>query len=146
MKRRILSILMTACILIGVVSASAAEQYVPRASHYFDGYLLGLTPLGNRRMGLTFGVMGMGDMEKIGAYSITIEEEIYKDAWHPINTIYGDEDPETFYSYDAYDHLGYFTFVGAPNVNYRAVMVAYAENSNGHEYSDDVVCTPKTCE
>lgn len=116
-----------------------------RASRYFDGYILAMTALGKNQMAVSFSVLGMSKMDKIGAYYIRIEEEIATDKWITTFTAYGDQDPNRFYSYDAYDHGGDYVFSGVPDVKYRAVMKAYASNSNGYEYSDEITCTGKVC-
>lgn len=135
---------MLAAVMLLCSSATciAAEA---RASHYFDGYVLGLSAKGNCTMAVSFSVLGTGTMDQIGAYSIRIEEETTKDVWITSFTAYGDDDPDTFYTYNFCDHSGSFTFIGVPNVKYRAVMVAYAKNASGHEYSDEFVCTGKVC-
>lgn len=84
-------------------------------------------------------------MDKIGAYSIRIEENIGDDDWIETFTVYGDDYPDDFYTYDHTDHTGEYFFYGIPGVEYRAVMVSYAENSTGHEYSREITCTPKIC-
>lgn len=53
--------------------------------------------------------------------------------------------PEKFYSYNAYEHTGSYTFTGVPGVKYRAVMKAYAEDENGSEYSKEFTCTGRVC-
>lgn len=58
---------------------------------------------------------------------------------------YGDKMPDKFYSYNAYEHGGDYTFTGVPGVKYRAVMKAYAEDENGSEYSKEFTCTGRVC-
>ena len=145
MKKRVMALIMVAALLIGSSSTFAYEVSEDRASHFFDSYLLGVSPQGNSRMLVTFSVWGMGKMDQIGAYSIRIEEEAAKDVWFTVLTRYGSEAPSEFYSYNTYDHWGQFYFVGVPGVRYRAVMVAYAKNDSGYEYSEEIECTPKTC-
>ena len=142
MKKRIVALLTAAMLVCGSVTCYAVS---PQASRYFDGYILGLSALGNCKMAVSFSVLGTREMDQIGAYSIRVEEEVAKDTWETTFTAYGDDDPDNFYTYDFCDHTGSFTFFGVPNVRYRAVLVAYARNSSGEEYSDEVICTPKTC-
>lgn len=79
------------------------------------------------------------------AYYIRIEEEIATDKWITTFTAYGDKDPDKFYSYNAYEHGGDYTFTGVPGVKYRAVMKAYASNNSGSAYSEEFPCTGKVC-
>lgn len=128
-----------------VFSASMSCYAMETASQYFDGYLLAMTAQGNNQMAVSFTVYGMSEMNKIGAYYIRIEEEIATDKWATTFTAYGDKDPEKFYSYNAYEHGGSYTFTGVPGVKYRAVMKAYASNNSGYAYSQEFPCTGKVC-
>lgn len=141
MKKRIVATLAAVLLLCSTISCMAAEN----ASHYFDGYILGLSALGNCKMAVSFSVLGTDEMDQIGAYSILVEEEIGDDVWFPTFTAYGDDDPDTFYSYDIATHTGSFTFYGVPDVKYRATMVSYAKNSEGEEYSREFTCTGRKC-
>lgn len=142
MKKRVPAILIAIMLLCSTLICAAAEM---RASLYFDGYILGVAAEGNCEMSVSFSVFGTDEMDQIGAYSIRIEEEIAKDMWEPSFTVYGSSDTETFYSYNAYDHTGSFTFIGVPDVKYRAVMTAYATNKSGSEYSREITCTGRVC-
>lgn len=142
MKRMVSSFLAVILVLCSTISCYAVEE---RASKYFDGYILAMSAQGNNQMAVSFTVYGMSKMDQIGAYTIRIEEEISTDKWITTFTIYGDRDPEKFYSYDAYEHGGSYTFTGVPGVKYRAVMKAYASNGSGSEYSDEITCEGKVC-
>lgn len=143
MKRRLTSAALAIMLLLSAcLPCYAAEA---RASRYFDGYIIGMSAQGNGQMTVSFSVLGMSKMDKIGAYYIRIEEEYGTDKWAKVFTAYGDSDPSTFYSYNAYDHSGGYTFTGVPGAKYRAVLKAYASNSEGYEYSDEIACTGKVC-
>lgn len=157
--KRIISLVVAFTVVLGMSSSvvSAAEEsepslqntaYVdlaPRASRFFDGYALTVVAEGNRVMRVGFGVYGTGTMSKIGAYSIRIEEEVSPGKWIETSTVYGSSDPTLYYGTNCMDHEGDFTFKGMVNVKYRAVLVAYAKNSSGSEYSDEFTCTGKVC-
>lgn len=145
MKKRIVTGIFAIVFLLSATCAQAADLQEARASRYFDGYLLGLSAQGNQTMVLSYAVYGTGTMDKIGAYSIRIEEAIATDTWIESFTAYGDDDPSNFYTRNAYDHYGSITFTGIPGVKYRAVLVAYAKNSSGSEYSREITCTAKYC-
>ena len=94
----------------------------------------------------SFGVFGTDTMDKIGVYSLRIESEIAPNKWIEEFTVYGSSDPDTFYAMDTIQHGGDFYFDGMPGVKYRAVMVAYAKNASGYEYSKEMACTGRYCE
>lgn len=142
MKKLASSFIALALVLCNSMSCYAVEA---RASNYFDGYLLAMTAQGNNQMAVSFTVYGMSKMDQIGAYFIRIEEEVSDDKWITSFTVYGDKDPDRFYSYNAYEHGGSYTFTGVPGVKYRAVMKAYASNSSGSEYSNEMTCGGKVC-
>lgn len=142
MKRITSAFFAIALLLSTSLSCYAVE---PRASKYFDGYIIAMSAPGNGQVTVSFSVLGMGKMDQIGAYYIRIEEEISTDKWAKTFTVYGDNDPSKFYSYNAYDHGGDYTFTGVPGVKYRAVMKAYAKDQYGSEYSDEIFGTGKVC-
>ena len=117
-----------------------------RASQYFDAYMLGVSPNGNGEMDVTFGVFCSRIMDKIGVYSLRIESEIASGIWVEEFTVYGSDDPDLFYDTDTIQHGGDFYFDGIPGVKYRAVMVAYATDAAGEEYSREITCTGRYCE
>lgn len=143
MKKRLTSALLAVMLLLSASLPCYAVE--PRASKYFDGYILAVTPIGNGKMTVSFSVLGTSRMDQIGAYYIRVEEEYGTDKWAKTFTVYGSSDPDTFYSYNAYDHGGDYTFTGIPGIKYRAVLKAYASNSSGSEYSDEFTCTGKVC-
>lgn len=142
MKKMVSSFLAVVLVLCSTVSCYAVEE---RASKYFDGYILAMSAQANNQMTVSFTVYGMSKMDQIGAYYIRIEEEVATDKWVTTFTAYGDRDPDTFYSYNAYEHGGDYTFTGVPGVKYRAVMKAYASNSSGSEYSSEITCSGRVC-
>ena len=139
MKKRLGTVLLLALFVISSMmptSAATAEIWnEARASHYFDAYMLGISAKGGGEMAVSFGVFGTDTMDKIGVYSLRIESEIAPNKWIEEFTVYGSSDPDTFYAMDTIQHGGDFYFDGMPGVKYRAVMVAYAKNASGYEYS-----------
>lgn len=142
MKKTISALLAVLLVLSASITCYAVEA---KASRYFDGYVLAMSAPGGNQMTVSFSVLGMSKMDQIGAYYIRIEEEIATDKWITTFTAYGDQDPDKFYSYNAYDHGADYTFTGVPGVKYRAVLKAYASNSQGSEYSDEIICSGKVC-
>lgn len=143
MKKRIVPALLSVMLMLSVAIPCYAVQ--PRASEYFDGYVIAMATPGNAQVAVSFSVLGMSKMDQIGVYYLRIEEEYATDKWAKTFTIYGSSDPSRFYSYNAYDHGGDYTFTGVPGVKYRAVIKAYASNSNGYEYSREIVGGGKVC-
>ena len=139
MKKRLGTVLLLALFVISSMmptSAATAEIWnEARASHYFDAYMLGISAKGGGEMAVSFGV-----------YSLRIESEIAPNKWIEEFTVYGSSDPDTFYAMDTIQHGGDFYFDGMPGVKYRAVMVAYAKNASGYEYSKEMACTGRYCE
>ena len=147
MKKRLGTVLLLALFVISSMmptSAATAEIWnEARASHYFDAYMLGISAKGGGEMAVSFGVFGTDTMDKIAVYSLRIESEIAPNKWIEEFTVYGSSDPDTFYTIQ---HGGDFYFDGMPGVKYRAVMVAYAKNASGYEYSKEMACTGRYCE
>ena len=139
--KKMISAFLAVVMLCGSLTCSAVE---PRASKYFDVLSVTVTPQGGNKMAVSYSVGATGTMTKLGAYSIRIEEEISSSTWVTSFTAYGSKDP-SFYSYNSFNHAGSYTFTGIPGVKYRAVLVAYASNSSGSEYSDEIVSAGKVC-
>lgn len=142
MKKAISSMLALLLLVGSTIPCVAVEG---RASKRFSGYIMALGAEGNGEMVLSYSVLGNYYMDKIGAYSIRIEEEVSTDVWVTSFTVYGDSDPNSFYSYNEVEHNADYTFYGIPDVKYRAVLVAYAEDSTGSEYSREITCSGKVC-
>lgn len=144
MKKRIVSALLSVMLMLSAAIPCYAVQ--PRASEYFDGYVIAMSAPGNCQMTVSFSVLGMDQMDKIGVYYLRVEEEYGIDNWAETFTVYGSSNPSKFYAYNAYDYGGSYTFTGMPGVKYRAIIKAYASNSNGYEYSREIVGGGKVCQ
>lgn len=139
--KKMISAFLAVVMLCGSLTCSAVE---PRASRYFSILTAVITPQGGNKMAVSYSVTATGSMTKLGAYSIRLEEEIDEDVWVTSTTAYGSKNP-SFYSYNSVSHDGTYTFTGIPGVKYRAVLVAYASNSSGSEYSNEIVSSGKVC-
>jgi len=148
MKKRVMTTLLCLFFIFSnLACASAASTRIEeRASKYFDAYMLGVSANGDGEMDVTFGVFCSGVMDKVGVYSLRIESEVSPGNWVEEFTVYGSDDPDLFYDTDTIQHGGDFYFDGIPGVKYRAVMVAYATDAAGEEYSREVTCTGRYCE
>ncbi len=139
--KKMISAFLAVVMLCGSLTCSAVE---PRASRYFSILTAVITPQGGNKMAVSYSVTATGSMTKLGAYSIRLEEEVGNDNWITSTTVYGSKNP-SFYAYDTVSHAGSYTFTGIPGVKYRAVLVAYASNSSGSEYSNEIVSSGKVC-
>lgn len=136
MKTRIISVLLAVIMLFGITSASAAyvptPEINPQASLQLSAYSITLMPLGNGEMYIDFTVDGTTVMDKIGIFSLVIEERTPGGAWNDIEILYGYNHPE-FYQYNTAGYLGDYCFDGTVGNDYRATIVVYAEDSRGRD-------------
>ena len=147
MKKRVMTTLLCLFFIFSnLACASAASTRIEeRASKYFDAYMLGVSANGDGEMDVTFGVFCSGVMDKVGVYSLRIESEVSPGNWVEEFTVYGSDDPGLFYDTDTIQHGVDFSFDGIPVVKYLAVMVAYATDAAGEEYSREITCTGRYC-
>ena len=122
--------------LIGITSVSAAyipePEITPQASLQLSAYSITLEPLGNGEMYIDFSVLGTDVMDKIGIFSLVIEERTPGGVWDDIEILYGYNHPE-FYQYNTAGYLGAYYFDGTVGNDYRATIVVYAEDSRGRD-------------
>lgn len=144
-EEKLCSLVLLFAMILSAVPANAVEVKEPRASAYFDAYAMSIVPEGNGRMAVSFAVYGTGRMNKIGVYSLRIETEFAPDKWVEEFTVYGEDHATDFFSENIYEHIGGYYFTGIPGLKYRAVLVAYAEDASGSEYSREISCTGKYC-
>ena len=134
MKKKIISLLLAVFMLIGITSVSAAyipePEINPQASLQLSAYSITLEPLGNGEMYIDFTVLGTDVMDKIGIFSLVIEERTPGGAWDDFDILYGYTHPE-FYHYNSAGYLGDYCFDGTVGMQYRATIVVYAEDSRG---------------
>ena len=108
-------------------SVAFATANTRDASPVLSSYSIGLYAEGNSVMDIDFTIYGTDYMDKIGAYSLLIEEEILPDVWVLYEMLYFDFDDERYFSNDNFFHEGTYTFVGFEGNRYRATLTAYAE-------------------
>ncbi len=146
MIRKLISILVTAAILMSTsVALASNDDVAPYSSDYIDSYSILLTPDGNGEMTAKYAVFATGRMNKVGAYKLTLEEEWGTDKWATSEVIYGDDDPDSFYGENVYDHAGNYTFKNlTPGVRYRVILTAYAGDRTGSDQKT-LTSTAKTC-
>lgn len=134
MKTRIISVLLAVIMLFGITSASAAyvptPEINPQASLQLSAYSITLEALGDGEMYIDFTVDGTTVMDKIGIFSLVIEERTPGGAWDDFDILYGYTHPE-FYMYNSVGYLGEYYFDGTVGNDYRATIVVYAEDSRG---------------
>lgn len=144
MKKRILSGLLALLMLSSSLCAvaTAAPARAPQASLYLDGYGVGVTAKGNRKMAVTYVVFGTDIMDTLGAQTILVEEWDGEE-WVKTGTYSVSKHPE-FYASDVSEHTGAVYFYGLPGIQYRATLTAYAALGSGSD-TGEVTSNPETC-
>ena len=122
-----------------VVKYSAA----PFASAYLDDYSISFGARGNCRMVVTMDVNAVRTVDKLGCLMLIIEHKV-DGTWYEYDTLYGIEEPG-FYMYNTASYLGTYSFYGEPGVQYRATMIAYAQDSTGYDTGEDLTSHVVTC-
>ena len=125
--------------ILGVAPASAAyipePEINPQASLQLAAYSITLEPLGGGEMYIDFTVEGTTVMDKIGIFSLLIEERTPGGTWEVFERLYG-ADHDEFYMYDSIVYLGEYYFDGTVGKQYRATIVVYAEDSRGRDIGE----------
>lgn len=134
MKKRILPLLFVICVLVSIISTAGAREIIPYASKYLDQYGVTLIATGDGEMAIDMFVDGVSKMSKIGVMEVYIEEKnTSTGSWHEYDTLYGMDDPSTFYDYNSYDYLRTIYFDGVVGRYYRVSLIVYAGNSSGSD-------------
>ena len=137
MRRRAVTLLLVVCIVMSVANAVFAREVVPYASSYLDRYGVSLIAAGDGQMAIDMSVDGVSKMSKIGVLEVYIEEKnTSTSSWHEYDTLYGMDDPDTFYDYNSYDYLRTNYFDGVVGRYYRVTITAHAVNSSGSDHGD----------
>ena len=134
MRRRAVTLLLVVCIVMSVANAVFAREVVPYASSYLDRYGVSLIAAGDGQMAIDMSVDGVSKMSKIGVMEVYIEEKnTSTGSWHEYDTLYGMDDPDTFYDYNSYDYLRTIYFDGVVGRYYRVSLIVFASNSSGSD-------------
>ena len=104
MKKAQFIAVITALVLSFNTTAAFASSDSRRASLVLDSYFIGLYPEEKEVMEVEFMIYGTDYMDKIGAYSLFIEEEILPDTWVLFDMVYFDFDDERYFSNDSFFH------------------------------------------
>ena len=136
MKRRCRFVCAFLAVIILVGSTAFADntaQIEPfRASEYLSGYGAYCEPYSSGVIRVNFTVIGKGDMDLVGAKSITIESDA--GGWHPVAYISGTVANGLLAS-NSGGHIGHYDYIYAtPGVNYRATVECYAEKNGGSDF------------
>ena len=128
---RIVSLAVVAMMLICAVSATSGGV---RSSLYLDSYRAWLTPKNNGAINVNIDVQAVGDMDDIGATSITIyESSDGGSTWSAVRGYSSALYPDML----AHDTYLYFdtpiTHIGRPGNKYCAVITIYAGDSTGYD-------------
>ena len=138
-KKKATSLLLIVCVLVSLIGIAKAIDI--RASDYLVSYSAAVYAKGNGNMSVDVVVRGVTTMDKIGVNSLRIEEKYSSNgSWHYYDTLYGSDDPDTFYFYGERTFLNSIRFEGTPGYYYRVIATVYAGDSEG----SDTGTTPST--
>lgn len=137
MKRKLTAAILSLLMLVSSLSANAATQ----ASYYLDSYTLCLMAEGDSEMSLSYTVMGVEFMDKVGALEIVVEERVGSN-WYEYMVFDGEE--EGLFSYGTLSESGTLYFYGFPGTTYRATMTVYAELDGGYD-TGEITCSVEVC-
>lgn len=142
MKKRVVSLLLTAATLLGVSGAAYAVE--ARASYTLDSYYVALVAKGNGKMAVDVSIDGVGVQDKIGVQEISIDYKASaSDDWSYYDSLYGAAHPE-FYVYGERSYEGEIFFDGVPGEIYRVTITAYAKSGSkwdtGYVTSGSATC------
>ena len=130
MKRKAAVIAVILAFILAVSPMASALQ--TRASEYISCYSVSVHAEGNGKLGIYFSITGTGgDMDKIGASSITIykEDGTYVDMFG-----YREEGYENLMAYDTWYMDSSITFQGVPGVKYYALVTFYVVRGEGSDF------------
>ena len=132
MKRviRLVSLIMVMVMLM-VMPGYAAEEAVPRASHYIMSTCVYISPTSSTQFDVWYEVIALGVMDELGAYSIRIQESTDGQNWSTVKTYYASNTPSMVIENDI-GHAGHVIYNGGiPGRYYRARVILFAANSSG---------------
>lgn len=139
-KRKVLPIFLCLFILLQATTSLAATQ----ASTCLNSYSIGLYADGNGIMDVEYEIIGTNYMDKIGVYSLLIEEEALPDIWIFHSIVYGENDEDVYFTEDSLIHKGSYSFRGIPGLRYRVTLTAYAELDSDSD-TGDVTSVVRLC-
>ena len=91
-SRKLFPIILCLVVILSVPSSFAATH----ASTCLSSYAVGLYAEGNGEMDVEFEILGTNIMDKVGVYSLLIEEEVLPDVWVFHSIVYGEDNESTF--------------------------------------------------
>lgn len=122
MRKRITALLLAICMMFSLVTIAEA-----RASEYLEAYSILLIAKGGGRMAVDMTAVGTKSMSRIGVMEVKIEEKTTSTGtWRTFDTMYGVDDPATFYKNNSWDYLGTIYFNGTANRYYRVTITVHA--------------------
>lgn len=130
MKRKTAVIAVILAFILAVSPLASALE--TRASEYISCYSAGMLAEGNGKLRISFSITGTGgDMDKIGASSITIykEDGTYVDMFG-----YREEGYENLMAYDTWYMDSSIIFQGVPGVKYYALVTFYVVRGEGSDF------------
>ena len=139
-SRKLFPIILCLVVILSVPSSFAATH----ASTCLSSYAFVLYAEGNGERDVEFEILGTNIMDKVGVYSLLIEEEVLPDVWVFHSIVYGEDNESTFFTENSIIHKDSYTFKGTPGLRYRVTLTAYAELGSDSD-TGDVTSAARRC-
>lgn len=130
MTKKITALLLAALLVVSVVPVAGADNSLisTHASDYLSGCAITTTAEGNRRIAVDYTVYGTDEMTQLGATKVEIQRyDDYEEDWVFYKNLAGSSTPNDV------SHSATVYFYGSVGTEYRAVIHAYAKNSQGSD-------------
>ena len=124
-KKAIIIRIVSVLLVFAVVFPIGAVAVEPRASYYLDAYGAYIYPAGWGKVQVWFDVIGVGDMDEIGALEIQIYESRDNENWTWVKTYQFSDYPDML-GYNNYCHDGHIEYNGTIGRYYKAYMCVWA--------------------
>lgn len=117
-------------LVVSVMPIATADNSLisTHASDYLSGCAIAMTPKGNRKIVVDYTVYGTDEMTRLGATKVEIQYyDDYEEDWVFFKNLAGSSTPNDV------SHSATVSFYGSVGTEYRAVIHAYARNSQGSD-------------
>lgn len=117
---------------VPTMAATPSDGIEPQASSFLTSYSVGIHPVGNGKVEVSFSVVGTDIMDRIGAAKIVVYESTNNSSWSPVKT----------YNYTTYSNLtatnrstygSDVTYSGTSGRYYKAIVTIYAAKDGGSD-------------
>lgn len=122
---------LVALVMLLAVPTFASENTTPRASSYIMSTCIYLDQTSSTQFDVWFEVIARGQMDEVGAYEVKIQQSTDGEAWTSVKVFTGTVS-NGMLDEDTHAHAGHVSYTGTRGYYYRARIILYAKNSNGH--------------